>query len=330
MRRRSECLSATTPARSATWGCCSAALLALPLALAPSGAGAATIAIGSGCTLTGAGVCNATAKLASPGSSGDTIAFVNGGVLALNGIGLIYAQQATLDTSAGNTVNQDGQTTTLTGVVSGSGGNITVTNIDSGSGNPLTAGSITFNTAGSYTGSTVIKSGATLELGSPNTIATSSSVTVYGTLDMSTVGNNTTPTTISGGDPHTNFTIAGGKESPIGATISIRGTTTASRGGVLTGTGGVGIASQAGKLVNNGTVRRFDTVANKTATFTVTCSQSSIGILDIALGGTSASGDYSKLAVTGAATLSGGLDIDAVNGFAIPKGSDTYTSIEIQ
>ncbi len=67
--RRSQYLAATALAEPVVRGGWPAALLALPLALAPSGAGAATITIGAACTLTGAGVCDATptdvARLAS-------------------------------------------------------------------------------------------------------------------------------------------------------------------------------------------------------------------------------------------------------------------------
>ena len=60
--------------------------MAVPLALAPMGAGATDIPITTSCALIEAGVCNATAKLASPGSSSDVIQF-QGGALTLDGAG---------------------------------------------------------------------------------------------------------------------------------------------------------------------------------------------------------------------------------------------------
>src|SRR5215469_1608115 len=96
--------AAAALAQAAAWGGWPAAFLVLPLLLGATGADAATINIPATCTLTGSGVC-------------DDITF-NGGVLTLNGVGKTYAQQATLSTSSGNTLNQDGQTTTFTGVFS--------------------------------------------------------------------------------------------------------------------------------------------------------------------------------------------------------------------
>jgi autotransporter-associated beta strand protein len=366
-RRRSRYLTATALARSA-------AFLALPLALAPPGASAATITIDNTCALTGA-VCNATSKLPAP-SAGDTIAFT-GGALTMNssttypdavtltaqGVGNVTQAQfnnqnvqqqqgivGNAVSSAANTINQAGNANTFSGVIADAAGNagaITITNVNPTNGSALTAGSVTFSKAETYTGSTVIKSGATLLV--TGSIAKSSGVTNDGTLNLSNgtptitslsgsvaaasvlLGNNQTLTItnasgtyagkISGGNQQTKLQINGGIESLMGS-VSIGGTTTVGTGATLTGTGSV-----TGPVSNSGTVRPFDTVSNKTGTFTISgdYTQTSTGILNIAIGGTSASGLYSKLAVGGAATLAGGLDIDTVNGFSFPNPTDTYS-----
>jgi hypothetical protein len=161
-------------------------LLAAPLALAPAAAGAATITIGASCTLTGAGVCNATTKLTNPG---DTIAFT-GGVLTMNG-SATYAQSATLTNSGGNTINQDEHVNTFSGVFAnapGKAGEITITNVNAGTGKALTTGSVTFSGINTYTGATTINTGATLALSGNGSIATSSGLADNGTFDISAAG----------------------------------------------------------------------------------------------------------------------------------------------
>jgi autotransporter-associated beta strand protein len=410
------------------------ALLLLPLVAAP-GAVAATVNIPATCTLTAPGVCNATTLLASPGSSTDVITF-NGGVLTLNGTALTYAQQATLSAAAGNTLNQDGNTTTFTGVFSDatSGGQITITNTGSGgavvlgganaftgattinagatlslSGNgsiskssgvadagtfdisgangnvaitkvtgagtislgtntvvlsnasgsftgdikgsggvTVAAGSQTFSTAQSYTGTTTINPGATLVLSGSGDIGKSSGVNDLGTFDVSeisttitslsgsgavTLGNNKTLTlsnasgifsgVVSGGNPSSGLTIAGGSEGLTGAN-TYKGTTTVNSGATLTGTGSV-----TGDVSNSGKIRPFDTVSNKAAAFTIggSYTQASTGVLDIAIGGSPASGNYGQLHVAGKASLDGNLDVDTVNSFLFPVGTTTYGDV---
>jgi hypothetical protein len=70
------------------------------------------------------------------------------------------------------------------------------------------------------------------------------------------------------------------------------------------------------------------TIASKTnspglLTVSGTFAQSSTGILGIELGGTSAGTTYDQIAVSGAATLGGTLNVDLVNGFA-PTVGETF------
>ncbi len=151
--RRVHYLSATALAGAGALGAWPAGLVALPLALAPTGAGAATITIGTNCVLPPASlpnvVCFATSLLASPGKSKDVIAF-EGGALTLDGTGLTYAQQVALGTTPTNILNQYSNDTTFTGVVSGSG-NIEIANSKSG-------GSVTLNNnKNTFTGSTTVE-----------------------------------------------------------------------------------------------------------------------------------------------------------------------------
>lgn len=151
LRRRSRFLSATALVGAGAWDAWPAGLVFLPVVLAPSVAGAATINIPATCVATGPGVCNAQALLASPGAGTDIIAF-QGGVLTLDGSGLSYSQKASLGTTPTNMLNQDGHDTTFNGIFSGAG-NITITN-------PAGGGSVTFNAANSYAGSTTVNPGA--------------------------------------------------------------------------------------------------------------------------------------------------------------------------
>ena len=146
MRRRSQCLAATAlalPRSPMRWP---SLMLAAPLALAPVGAGAATITIDGTCA-----PCNAATLLPQPGSAGDTIAFA-GGTLIMNAVpdNLTYPQQATLTNNAANVIDQDSHTNTFTGAFANKGaanGQITITN--SGTG-----GAVIFGGTNTYSGVT--------------------------------------------------------------------------------------------------------------------------------------------------------------------------------
>ena len=102
-----------------------------------------------------------------------------GGTLRLDQANGAYSQNFTLDGSATNTIDQFGNNSTFSGVfsdaVSGTPGNLTLAN--SGSG-----GSVTFTGASTYTGTTTVASGATLNLVNSAFANRSSGFTVNGTL----------------------------------------------------------------------------------------------------------------------------------------------------
>ncbi len=114
-----------------------------------------------------------------------------GGTLRMNVPNGTYPQNFTLDGSATNTINQDGNTSTFSGVFSNANaavpGNLTIAN--SGTG-----GLVTFTGLSTYSGATTIDTGATLALsgsslifGSNGNIATSSGVVDNGTFDISNI-----------------------------------------------------------------------------------------------------------------------------------------------
>jgi fibronectin-binding autotransporter adhesin len=245
--RRAHHLSATALAGAGALGAWPAGLVALPLAFAPTGAGAATITVGTNCVLPPASlpnmVCFATSLLASPGKSKDVIAF-EGGALTLDGTGLTYAQQVALGTTPTNILNQYSNDTTFTGVVSGSG-NIEIANSKSG-------GSVTLNNnKNTYTGSTTVDSGATLKLGAKNAIASSSTLADNGAVDISGAGGNVTITDLSG-----NGTVALGSN-----TLLLSGAASLFAGGI-SGAGGLTVSGGTETLSGNNTYTGITTIGS--------------------------------------------------------------------
>jgi fibronectin-binding autotransporter adhesin len=281
--RRAHHLSGTALAGAGALGAWPASLVALPLALAPTIAGAATITI---CPPTGGGVCNASTVLGSAKNS-DVLDFL-GGTLTLDVATpptATYPQKATLETlppsSTPNKLDQDGHDTVFSGVVSGSG-NIEIANTKSG-------GSVTFsNNKNAYTGSTTVDSGATLKLGAKNAIATSSTLADNGTVDISGAGGNATITDLSGN-----------------GTVTLGSNTLMLSAGASLFAGGI---SGAGGLTVNG------------GTETLSGNNSYTGVTTIGPSGTLSIAGAGSIASSSRVTDNGTFDISGANGDVTIKG----------
>jgi fibronectin-binding autotransporter adhesin len=305
-----------------------AGLVALPLALAPTGAGAATITIGTNCVLPPASlpnmVCFATSLLASPGKSKDVIA-LEGGALTLDGTGLTYAQQVTLGTVPTNILNQYGNNTTFTGVASGSG-NIEIANTKSG-------GSVTLsNNKNTYTGSTTVDSGATLKLGAKNAIASSSTLADNGVVDISGAGGNVTITDLSGNGTVTlgsNTLLLSGAASLFPGAISGAGglsvnggTETLSGNNTYTGVTTIGPGGTL-SIAGAGSIASSSTVTDN-GVFDIHGANSDVTIRALGGSGTVNLGSNSVILSNPATTFSGG--INGTGGVTVDKGGiQTFT-----
>jgi autotransporter-associated beta strand protein len=140
---------------------------------------------GPGCasTLTSCGVPIQPGTTSTTSNLGDTVLpTFQGGTLLVDVPGQTYSQNFTLDGSGTNTIDQNGNAVTLSGVfcdaIPGTPGGIIIAN--SGSG-----GSVTLTGVNTYTGATTINSGATLALAGAGSVASSSGVADNGTLDIS-------------------------------------------------------------------------------------------------------------------------------------------------
>jgi autotransporter-associated beta strand protein len=266
--------------------------MALPLALAPTIASAATITI---CPPTGGGVCSASTLLGSAKNS-DVLDFL-GGTLTLDVVtppAKTYAQKATLETlppsSTPNKLDQDGHDTVFTGVISGSG-NIEIANTKSG-------GSVTFsNNKNTYTGSTTVDSGATLKLGAKNAIATSSTLADNGTVDISGAGGNATITDLSGNGAVT-----------LGSNTLILSSAASLFAGGISGAGGL--------TVNGGTE-------------TLSGNNSYTGITTIGLGGTLSISGAGSIAASSRVTDNGTFDISGASGDVTIRGLNGSGNVKL-
>ena len=112
----------------------------------------------------------------------------------------------------------------------------------------------------------------------------------------------------------TDFTNAGTMTVGANSTFTVGGAHNFNNSGLLAGTGTV----VAGLLSNSGTVHPGD--GPGTLSITGNYMQTSAGILDIQLGGSTAGTGYSQLAVSGSATLDGMLDLSLINDFTPYNG----------
>lgn len=140
-----------------------------------------------------------------------------------------YSQNFTLDTSTSNTIDQNGNSATFSGIfsdaVSGSAGNIIFANGSSG-------GAITLTGVNSYTGTTTINTGASLILNGSGSIATSSHLYDGGIFDISTTTSGAAIESLSGAGS----VVLGSRTLAITSAAD-------TFSGVISGTGGLNVTS---------------------------------------------------------------------------------------
>ncbi|HEX7919699.1 MAG TPA: autotransporter domain-containing protein [Bradyrhizobium sp.] len=194
----------------------------------------------------------------------------NGGTLLMDQAGATYSQGFSLSNAATNTINLAGNTATFSGVFSDAttGGNITIAN--SGSG-----GSAIFTGTNTYTGTTTINNGATLEV--DGSIATSSLTTVNSggmLLGTGTVGNtqvNSGGTFAPGsGTPGTSMAINGSLAFQSGAMYVVSLNPTTSSFATVTGAASLGGATVAAMFANGIYVAKKYTILTATGGVTGT------------------------------------------------------------
>jgi fibronectin-binding autotransporter adhesin len=174
------------------------------------------------------------------GLGSTVVPIFQGGTLQIDTIGQTYGQAFTVDGSVTNTIDQNGHTATFSGVFADAttGGNLVVAN--SGTG-----GAVTFTGVNTYTGTTTIRSGATLALAGSGSISRSSLVTNNGVLDISQTSG-TALTTLAG----TGVVALGAQNLKLTAASGTFGGVIQD-GGIGGGTGG-SLTIQQGSLILNG------------------------------------------------------------------------------
>lgn len=262
-----------------------------------------------------------------------------GGTLRIDQSNGNYSQNFVLDGSGTNTIDQNGNGSTFSGVFSDSGpgvhGGITIT--DGGVG-----GSVTFTGINTYTGGTTINSGAMLALRGSGSIADSSGVADNGTFDISSTTAGASISSLSGtgavilGSQNLHLTnaagdfagsIAGGGSLIVaGGTQTLSGTntytggTTISAGTLQLGSGGA-TGSIAGNVTDNGTLA-FD--HSNSVTFGGVISGS--GQLIQLGGGTLTLTGINNF--TGGTTISAGtLEVGDINAPAAVLGGDVIVAL---
>jgi autotransporter-associated beta strand protein len=257
------------------------------------------------------------------------VSLTAGGVISENANGLILANALTTASGSDTTLIGPNQVASFSGT--STGGSVTLNNagplviqaINAANAALITASSVHGNGAiATGTGFTVdvssvseldgVISGAGglnkngvgfLTLGAVNTYAGDTNVNA-GTLALGAAGQTTTG----------NINIAGG--------ATFRGSPgTYTNAGVIAGNGTLDVAATS--FTNTGTLRPGG--AGAIGTLTVQGDAVINGTLDIEAQGASA-GNYDVLAVTGAATLGGALEVTPINGYA-PQGGDSIVPL---
>ena len=225
---------------------------------------------------------------------------VNGGTIQIMMNGATLAQLFDVQ-SGGMTVDQNSNTATMSGVVSGTG-DVVIAN--SGTG-----GSITFTAVNTYTGSTTINNGATLI--NDGSIATSS-----GVINNGTFTNNGQTSGVTNNNAFTN--------SSTGTIASLVNNSTATNDGTIIGTvtnnatatftnnttGTTGAVTNAGTVnnfgtisavtSNSGTFNNFNVVTGNVTNSNIFNNGSSTSSVGISVGNVLNSGTFNNYATTGA------------------------------
>jgi hypothetical protein len=115
-----------------------------------------------------------------------------------------------------------------------------------------------------------------------------------------------------------------GNYTQTGGTTTVYGTlATSAPGGInILGGSGFGTGTFAGNLTSSGTINIGDALKKaSTLADTGSYTQNSSGALNVDIGGLTAGTQFDQLNVTGAASLSGTLNLDLINGFTPTLGS---------
>ncbi|MDO9268513.1 MAG: autotransporter-associated beta strand repeat-containing protein [Methylobacter sp.] len=253
---------------------------------------------GNGNAMLGSGgtfVANTAGALGCTGSSGPSF---TGGTLRINGAGLAISTPMTLG-SAGGTIDTNGNSATLSGLVSGSGG-LTKSG----------TGTLTLSGVNTYTGGTAINAGI-LSVGADNNLGGAGGLAFGGgTLQYSNGFSSSRAVTLNagGGTIDTN-----GNSATLSGIIGGTGSLTKSGTGTLTLSGAN--TYSGGTTVNAGTLSGTTTslqgnIANNAA---VTFDQTSNGTYAGAMSGTGlvTKAGAGTLTLSGANTYSGGTTVNA-------------------
>jgi autotransporter-associated beta strand protein len=299
--------------------------------LTKTGAGTLTLTGANsyaGITTINAGTLNINGEYALGGSVYSGLTF-NGGTLqyanpfpGTNGLTDVTenstaAAEPVLISSGGATIDTNGSNVTFRHTLGGGGsGGLTVADTAG-------TGSLTLDAAATYTGATIINSGATLKLGDgtsghDGTIASSSGVTDNGTLIYNRYGANSTSLAINGTG---NVTVSGPGSQKLATSSGYTGTTTVAAGGTLIVSGGL---TGTTTVNDNGTLEA-DANINSATTINVGTGATLSGnggtvgpVSDV--GGTIAPGDTIGSTGPGVLTANGNVTLDANSTFSIRLG----------
>lgn len=177
-----------------------------------------------------------------------------GGTLLMDQANGSYSQDFTLDGSATNTIDQNSNNVTFSGVFSdatvGTPGALIIAN--SGTG-----GEVVLTGTNSYTGATTINSGAALALSGAGSIATSSGVVDNGVFDISNTTSGATITSLSG----SGGVSLGSEELTLS---NAAGTYAGTYAGAISGSGGLDVAGGTETLSGASSYTGGTTIANAT------------------------------------------------------------------